>query len=218
MSLTLALLPIRHPVRYRPVIIFINSRSVGDTTTLGLGSRWASLRTNSSPSRVCFSLARARFHSCARSGSSRTDGHTTSTSPPSHYENYPPFLKQLALSLPKNPNPNPHPSHPTLDDFLKTTSSFWQRARLRFKWFTIKSFRKFNADDISAFVTWFLGAQVLWFWLGREWSFSLLLLVFGVELTYLYFVAILSFLSCSLPRTAYDSKDRPRPIPYPNPN
>jgi mitochondrial distribution and morphology protein 31 len=166
MSLTLAraaLLPIRHPVCYRPVIIFINSRGVGDTTTLGLGSRWTSLRSNSSPSRVGFSRA--------RSGSSRTDDRTTSPStepppPPSHYENYPPFLKQLALSLPKNPNPHPHPSHPTLDDFLKTTSSFWQRARLRFKWFTIKSFRKFNADDISAFVTWFLGAQVLWVLVG----------------------------------------------------
>lgn len=172
MSLTLAraaLLPIRHPVCYRPVIIFINSRGVGDTTTLGLGSRWTSLRSNSNPSRVGFSLG-ARFHSCARSGSSRTDDHTTSTEPtpppPSHYENYPPFLKQLALSLPKNTKTHPHPSHPTLDDFLKTTSSFWQRARLRFKWFTIKSFRKFNADDISAFVTWFLGAQVLWVLVG----------------------------------------------------
>jgi distribution and morphology protein 31 len=78
--------------------------------------------------------------------------------PSSHYENYPPSLKRLARSL-------PHP-HPTLDDFLKITNGFWQRARIRFKWFTIKSFRKFNADDISAFVTWFLGAQVLWVLVG----------------------------------------------------
>ncbi|KIM83312.1 hypothetical protein PILCRDRAFT_439774 [Piloderma croceum F 1598] len=152
---------------------FFNSR-VRDTTALGLGSRWASFSTVPPG---------ARFHSCARSesGSSspRTDDHTTDKQPPhpppspSHYENYPPFLKRLALSLPQNQNQHPHlHPHPTLDDFLKTTSSFWQRARIRFKWFTIKSFRKFNADDISAFVTWFLGAQVLWVLVGTTTFFS----------------------------------------------
>jgi distribution and morphology protein 31 len=76
-----------------------------------------------------------------------------------NYENYPKSLKRLAMSL-------PHLHRPTRDDFLKVASGFWQRARIRFKWFTIKSFRKFNADDISAFVTWFLTAQFLWIFIG----------------------------------------------------
>lgn len=79
--------------------------------------------------------------------------------PPHNYENYPESLRRLAMSL-------PHLHRPTRDDFLNVASGFWQRARIRFKWFTIKSFRKFNADDISAFVTWFLTAQFLWIFVG----------------------------------------------------
>lgn len=90
------------------------------------------------------------------------DPPTNSSQPPppkDTYENYPKSLRSLALSL-----PNIH--RPTRDDFLQVANGFWQRARIRFKWFTIKSFRKFNADDISAFVTWFLTAQVLWIFIG----------------------------------------------------
>ena len=82
-------------------------------------------------------------------------------SPPdkSYLENYSSFFKQLALSL-------PHSHRPTRDDLLNVATNFWQRLRIRFKWFTIKSFRKFNADDISAFVTWFLMSQTLWILVG----------------------------------------------------
>ena len=76
-----------------------------------------------------------------------------------NYENYPKSFRRLAMSL-------PHLHRPTRDDFLNVASGFWQRARIRFKWFTIKSFRKFDADDISAFVTWFLTAQFLWIFVG----------------------------------------------------
>lgn len=79
--------------------------------------------------------------------------------PPGNLENYPPFFRRLALSL-------PHPHRPTREDFLNVANGFWQRTRIRFKWFTIKSFRKFNADDISAFVTWFLMSQTLWILVG----------------------------------------------------
>jgi distribution and morphology protein 31 len=79
--------------------------------------------------------------------------------PPPNFDNYPTYFKRLALSL-------PHLQRPTRDDFLKVASGFWARARIRFKWFTIKSFRKFNADDISAFVTWFLMSQTLWILVG----------------------------------------------------
>ena len=81
------------------------------------------------------------------------------TPPPSNDENYSRFFQRLALSL-------PHLHRPTRDDFLNVATGFWERIRIRFKWFTIKSFRKFNADDISAFITWFVMSQTLWILVG----------------------------------------------------
>lgn len=79
--------------------------------------------------------------------------------PPLNLDDYPRLYRRLALSL-------SHLHRPTRDDFLKVANGFWQRLRIRFKWFTIRSFRKFNADDISAFVTWFLMSQTLWILVG----------------------------------------------------
>lgn len=79
--------------------------------------------------------------------------------PPLNLDNYPRLYRRLALSL-------SHLHRPTRDDFLKVANGFWQRLRIRFKWFTIRSFRKFNADDISAFITWFLMSQTLWILVG----------------------------------------------------
>ena len=75
------------------------------------------------------------------------------------HENYSRFFQRLAMSL-------PHPHRPTREDFLNIATGFWQRLRIRFKWFTVRSFRKFNADDISAFVTWFLMSHALWILIG----------------------------------------------------
>ncbi|KAG5648459.1 hypothetical protein DXG03_003070 [Asterophora parasitica] len=79
---------------------------------------------------------------------------------PNHnLDNYSRFFRRLALSV-------PHPHTPTRDDLLSVATGFWQRTRIRFKWFTIKSFRKFNADDMSAFFTWFLFSQTIWILIG----------------------------------------------------
>lgn len=78
---------------------------------------------------------------------------------PRRFENYSRFFRKLAMSL-------PHLHRPTRDDFLNATTGFWQRARVRFKWLTIRSFRKYNADEISAFVTWFFMSQTLWLFVG----------------------------------------------------
>lgn len=78
---------------------------------------------------------------------------------PRPLENYSKFFRQLALSL-------PHVHRPTRDDFLNAASGFWQRMRVRFKWLTIRSFRKYNADEISAFITWFFMSQTLWLLVG----------------------------------------------------
>jgi len=82
-----------------------------------------------------------------------------------NFENYPRLFRRLAMSL-------PHVHRPTRDDFLNAATGFWQRARIRFKWLTIRSFRKYNADDISAFVTWFFMSQTLWLFVGTTTFFS----------------------------------------------
>ena len=75
------------------------------------------------------------------------------------HENYSQFFRKLAEAV-------PHPHRPTREDLLNVATTFWQRLRIRFKWFTVRSFRKFNADDISAFVSWFLVSQTLWILIG----------------------------------------------------
>ena len=59
-----------------------------------------------------------------------------------HLQSYPRFLRRLAATLPKPP----HLHRPTRDDFLNVANSMWDRTRIRFKWLTIRGFRKFNAD------------------------------------------------------------------------
>ncbi|QRV79567.1 mitochondrial distribution and morphology protein 31 [Ceratobasidium sp. AG-Ba] len=80
-------------------------------------------------------------------------------------QNYSALFRRLALSL-------PHVKQPKKEDFLQAATSMWERMRIRFKWFTIKSFRKFNADDISAFLSWVLVGQTLWILIGTTTFFS----------------------------------------------
>ena len=75
--------------------------------------------------------------------------------------NYPRFFRRLAQSL-------PHVSRPSRDDFLNAANGFIQRMRVRVRWFFIRNFRKFNADDISAFVTWILVGHGLWIMIGTS--------------------------------------------------
>lgn len=94
----------------------------------------------------------------------RPDSNLSKHVEPSHHahlENYSRFFRRLAMSL-----PGTGMKRPTRDDLLNVATNFWQRFRIRFKWFTIKSFRKFNADDISAFITWFLMSQTVWILVG----------------------------------------------------
>lgn len=111
--------------------------------------------------------ARQHYHDDSKSGESATSkpghddpgGELPPPEAPHNLQNYSAFFRRLALSL-------PHPHRPTKDDFLNVATGFWERLRIRFKWFTIKSFRRFNADDMSAFVTWFLMSQALWIFVG----------------------------------------------------
>ncbi|KAF8313437.1 hypothetical protein DL93DRAFT_2059047 [Clavulina sp. PMI_390] len=92
------------------------------------------------------------------------DTSSSSTQPqspiqPRDLQNYSRFFRQLAQSI-------PHVHRPTRDDLLKLTSSFWHRLGIRFKWLTIRSFRKFNTDDMSAFFSFALLGQTLWILIG----------------------------------------------------
>lgn len=80
-------------------------------------------------------------------------------SPPGPLPNYPEFIQRLIQNA-------PHLHRPTRDELLGLATGFWERLRIRWKWFTIRSFRKFNADDISAFVTLIIFSQTVWILVG----------------------------------------------------
>ncbi|MCJ1239992.1 Mitochondrial distribution and morphology protein 31, mitochondrial precursor [Varicellaria rhodocarpa] len=62
---------------------------------------------------------------------------------------------------------------PTKDELLAAATGFWSRLKVRFKWFSIRSVRPFNADEIGAFFSWFLLGHMLWIILGTTTFFSL---------------------------------------------
>ncbi|KAI9892805.1 MAG: Mitochondrial distribution and morphology protein 31, mitochondrial precursor [Vezdaea aestivalis] len=62
---------------------------------------------------------------------------------------------------------------PTREELLAAATGFWSRSKVRFKWFSIRSLRPFNADDISAFFSWFLVGHVIWIILGTTTFVSL---------------------------------------------
>lgn len=45
---------------------------------------------------------------------------------------------------------------PTKEDLLNAANSWWERLRIRLKWFTIRGWRRFNTDDLVAFFSWFV--------------------------------------------------------------
>ncbi|WFD18740.1 Mitochondrial distribution and morphology protein 31, mitochondrial precursor [Malassezia caprae] len=78
------------------------------------------------------------------------------------FHNYPRSLRQLALKARsfaqrdgQGPDGGKHgkEQRPTKDELLRIARGFWTRMRIHFKWFTIRGFRRFNIDDLSAFFT-----------------------------------------------------------------
>lgn len=64
-----------------------------------------------------------------------------------------PAQSSLSPSSPLSASSNTAYRRPTKEDLLRYARGFWTRFRIRFKWFTIRGFRRFNADDFSAFFT-----------------------------------------------------------------
>lgn len=67
----------------------------------------------------------------------------------------------------------PHLYRPSKAELLAAASGFWSRMKVRFKWLTIRSNRKFNADEIYALFSWVLAAHVAWVILGTTTFFML---------------------------------------------
>lgn len=70
-----------------------------------------------------------------------------------HAQNYTPFIRRLIQqsSIPIKAN-----YRPSKEELLGAASSWWERLRIRIKWFTIRGWRRFNTDDLSAFASWFV--------------------------------------------------------------
>lgn len=69
-----------------------------------------------------------------------------------------------------------HIHRPSKEELLAAATGFWSRLKVRFKWFSIRSGRPFNIDEISAFFSWVLLGHVLWIVLGTTTFFSLAIL------------------------------------------
>lgn len=73
---------------------------------------------------------------------------------PVHISEYSPFIRRLinrSSELSHN-----LPNRLTKEDLLNAAESWWQRLRIRLKWFFIRGWRRFNTDDLSAFFSWFV--------------------------------------------------------------
>ena len=67
----------------------------------------------------------------------------------------------------------PHLHRPTKEELLSAATGFWHRLSLRFKWFSIRSGRPFNSEEIFAFISWIFWGHVLWLVIGTTTFVSL---------------------------------------------
>ncbi|GKZ51121.1 mitochondrial distribution and morphology protein 31, mitochondrial precursor [Aspergillus brasiliensis] len=76
----------------------------------------------------------------------------------------------------------PHLHRPTKEELLAAANGFWSRLKVRFKWFSIRSVRPFNLDEITALFSWVLLGHVVWVVLGTTTFFSLLIIAINTVL------------------------------------
>ena len=132
-------------------------------------SRWPSFHTSgarritSNPQRDEASRTKEK-HTSEASGAAKSDFSKPSTtllgaSANKHLKDHLPNISQI--------------SRPSREELLAAATGFWSRLKVRFKWFSIRSARPFNADEIGAFFSWVLLGHVLWIILGTTTFFSL---------------------------------------------
>lgn len=76
------------------------------------------------------------------------------------------------LHMPQMPK---MPHRPTREEVLAAATGFWSGLKLRFKWFSIRSARPWNADDYSAFASWFFLGHIVWVFVGTTTFFSIII-------------------------------------------
>lgn len=76
----------------------------------------------------------------------------------------------------------PHLHRPTKEELLAAATGFWHRVQIRFKWFSIRSVRPFNHEEIFAFLSWIFWGHVLWFVIGTTTFISLVILTMNTVL------------------------------------
>jgi mitochondrial distribution and morphology protein 31 len=93
----------------------------------------------------------------------------TSTSPDHHSH----LIDRI--HMPQIPH-MPHFHRPTKEELLAAATGFWSRLKIRFKWFSIRSARPFNIDEITGFISWIVVGHLLWIVIGTTTFFSLAIL------------------------------------------
>lgn len=94
------------------------------------------------------------------------------TKHPSYLNSLPLSLRRLAAAL-----PTPAGRPPTRDQVLSLTTSFFERLKIRFKWTTIRSYRRFRIDDYSAFFSLGIAGTLTWFLISTT---SFLAFIFAI--------------------------------------
>lgn len=94
--------------------------------------------------------------------------------PPEHHESLTDSMSKY-LHLPNLPHLPKMPHRPTKEELLAATNGFFERLKVRFKWFSIRSMRPWNADEWGAFVSWIVLGHFVWILVGTTTFFSLLI-------------------------------------------
>ena len=103
-----------------------------------------------------------RFNSSHATTSSSPEGKPCPNCPPSldrgiqrgHAQEYTPFIRRLIQRTQSISHDSPH--RPTKEQLLGAARGRWERFRIRMQWFFIRGWRRFNADDFSAFASLFV--------------------------------------------------------------
>jgi len=92
---------------------------------------------------------------------------------------YPAYLSSLSRSIRRAAASLPSAAGrpPPKDQLLSLTNSFFERLKIRFKWATIRSYRRFRADDYSAFFSFGILGTLGWFLLKTTSAFAVLFFV-----------------------------------------
>lgn len=89
-----------------------------------------------------------------------------------HYPRNTRTIKNVTDESSRTPSSRSY-ERPNQEQLLAKATGICARLKVRFKWFSIRSSRPFNADDISAFFSWILLGHVIWIIVGTTTFFSL---------------------------------------------